>query len=59
MSIRSILGGDILANDFLKRRGLNDSWLKKQLGSYSSSDVFLMTLDDNGTVNIILKEENK
>ncbi|MBE6537674.1 MAG: DUF421 domain-containing protein [Ruminococcaceae bacterium] len=45
--------------DLIKKRGLDEKWLKKQLGNISEGDVFLMTLDDDGTVNIILKEEKQ
>ena len=44
-------------SDILKKRGLDESWLKKQLKGQKESDVFLMTLDEKGTINIILKEE--
>ena len=43
--------------ELLKKRGLDDGWLKKQLKGRQESDVFLMTLDESGTINIILKEE--
>ena len=46
-------------SELLKKRGLDESWLKKQLKSFKENEVFLMTLDENGTVNIILKEENE
>ena len=39
--------------------GFDEKWLKKRLGKLDAEDVFLMTLDDDGAINIILKEENK
>ena len=54
-----IISDGEVAEDLLKKRGLDNAWLKKQLGKYSSNEVFLMTVDDDGTVNVILKEENK
>ena len=44
-------------SELLKSRGLDERWLKKQLGNNKQKDVFLMTLDEDGSVNIILKEE--
>ena len=45
--------------ELLKKRGLDKSWLKKNLNGKKEKDVFLMTVDDDGTINIILKEENE
>ena len=45
--------------ELLKKRGLDKSWLKKNLNGNKEKDVFLMTVDDDGTINIILKEENE
>lgn len=56
---RIIISDGEVATDFLKRNGLDESWLKKQLSGHSVSEVFLMTYDDSGNVNIILKEERK
>ena len=44
-------------SELLQKRGLDESWLKKQLNGQKENDVFLMTLDENGDINIILKEE--
>lgn len=43
----------------LKSLGYDETWLKKTLDKnrVKKKDVFLMTLDDTGAVNIILKEE--
>jgi uncharacterized membrane protein YcaP (DUF421 family) len=43
----------------LKSLGYDEMWLKKTLDKnrVKKKDVFLMTLDDTGAVNIILKEE--
>lgn len=51
-----ISDGEIL-NDALKEKGLDSNWIKKRLGSIPTENVFLMTYDDDGTVNIIIKEE--
>ena len=51
-----ISDGEIL-NDTLKEKGLDSNWIKKRLGSIPTENVFLMTYDDDGTVNIIIKEE--
>ena len=48
-----------VATKLLQEMGLNESWLSKRLGKYDKDDVFLMTLDDKGNTNIILKEEKK
>ena len=45
--------------ELLKKRGLDKSWLKKNLNGNKEKDVFLMTVDEDGTINIILKEENE
>ena len=47
----------------LRALGYNDIWLKKQLSKHKIdiSDVFLMTVDDNGKTNVVkreLKDEN-
>lgn len=47
------------STELLKERGLDANWLNKQLGKYSQQEVFLMTLEEDGTVNIILKEEKQ
>lgn len=41
----------------LRILGYNDAWLRRALGNKVPDEVFLMTVDDNGKVNIILKEE--
>lgn len=53
-----ISDGEIVA-DFLKKQGLDEKWLKKELGKVHPENVFLMTLDDDGAINIILKEEKE
>lgn len=42
----------------LRILGYNEVWLRRALGNKAPDEVFLMTVDDNGKVNIILKEEN-
>jgi len=48
-----------IATRLLQEKGLDEKWLSKRLNGYDKSDVFLMTLDDNGNTNIIIKEEKK
>jgi len=45
----------------MKRLGYNDEWLKKQLKSQRvrKNEIFLMTVDDDGNINIIKKEKEK
>lgn len=46
----------------LKGRGLDDVWLKKQLEAHHvrrPDQVFLLTVDENGTVYFVPKEERK
>lgn len=49
----------IILEDNLKRLGLNDTWIKKRLDEKRTriDDIFLMTVSDNGNINIIKKEE--
>ncbi len=53
-----ISDGEVIKEAVCKM-GFDEKWLKKHLGKLNAKDVFLMTLDDDGTTNIILKEENK
>lgn len=53
-----ISDGEVIG-EFLKRNNLDQNWLNEQLGTQKISDVFLMTLDDDGDINIILKEEKE
>ena len=53
-----ISDGEVIKEAVCKM-GFDEKWLKKRLGKLNAKDVFLMTLDDDGTTNIILKEENK
>ena len=53
-----ISDGEVIG-DFLKKNNLDQNWLNEQLGTQKISDVFLMTLDDDGDINIILKEEKE
>ena len=43
----------------LKSLGYDESWMLRKLGSHRTADVFLMTVDEEHNVNIILKEETK
>lgn len=53
-----ISDGEVI-NDFLQKNGFDHIWLKKQLDGRSEKEVFLMTFDDDGEINIILKEEKE
>lgn len=53
-----ISDGEVIKETVYKM-GFDEKWLKKRLGKLDAEDVFLMTLDDDGAINIILKEENK
>ena len=48
----------VILKDNLKRLGLNDEWLRKSLDESGTrlSEVFLMTVGDNGTIKIIKRE---
>lgn len=49
-----------LMEEHLKRRGLEERWLEKQLDKYGFKryqDVFLMTIDEQDQVYIVPKEE--
>ena len=39
--------------------GYDENWLKKNLGNNSPGDIFLMTVNDDGELYILLKEETK
>ena len=41
----------------IKKRGFDEGWLKEKLGGIPPEKIFLMTYDDDGRTNIILKEE--
>ena len=45
--------------DAIKKLGYNEAWVNKKLSDagVSLSDVFLMTVDDSGNINIIRKEK--
>lgn len=45
----------------LKAQGYNENWLKKQLSQrkLKQNDVLLMTVSDDGNVNVIIKEDKK
>lgn len=52
-----IIDGDVMKSN-LQAMGLNENWLNTNLtnGNIQRSDVFLMTIDDDGRVNLILKD---
>ena len=47
----------VIKEKVLKRLGYGKELVYRALGNHTASEVFLMTVDDNGSVNIILKEE--
>ena len=55
-----IIDGKIIESN-LVAHGYNEKWLKKQLSQrkLSQEDVFLMTVSDDGQINVIVKEEKK
>ena len=55
-----IIDGKIIENNLIAH-GYNEKWLKKQLSQrkLSQEDVFLMTVSDDGQINVIVKEEKK
>lgn len=54
---RIIISDGEIVTEALYESGYNSIWLNKKLGKHSSADVFLMTLENDGSTNIILKEE--
>lgn len=52
-----IIDGDVMKSN-LQAMGLNENWLNTNLtnGNIQRGDVFLMTIDDDGRVNLILKD---
>ena len=55
-----IIDGKIIENNLIAH-GYNEKWLKKQLSQrkLSQEDVFLMTVSDDGQINVIVKEEKQ
>lgn len=55
-----IIDGKIIESNLIAH-GYNEKWLKKQLSQrkLSQEDVFLMTVNDDGQINVIVKEEKK
>ena len=52
-----IIDGDVMKSN-LQAMGLNENWLNTNLtnGNIQRGDIFLMTIDDDGRVNLILKD---
>ncbi len=50
-----ILGGSICPYN-LNLTGKDEKWLRKVIGERKTEDILLLTLDDGGSVNIILKD---
>ena len=55
-----VIDGNIDKNN-LSSLGLSDEWVKKQLSerNLTIKDVFLMTVNESNTINIIKKENKK
>lgn len=53
-----IIDGKVIESN-LRALGLNDKWLNKRLSEskIKQCDIFLMTVDDEGVINLILKDE--
>lgn len=53
-----IIDGKVIESN-LRALGLNDKWLNKRLSEskIKQCDIFLMTVDDEGVTNLILKDE--
>ena len=53
-----IIDGKVIESN-LRALGLNDKWLNKRLSESKKKqcDIFLMTVDDEGEINLILKDE--
>lgn len=53
-----IIDGEV-KTDTVKALGYNDAWLKKQLSArgYRASEIFLMTVDDSGNINVVRGEK--
>ncbi|MBQ9070790.1 MAG: DUF421 domain-containing protein [Clostridia bacterium] len=58
MSYIIISDGEII-DQTLKARGFDRAWLSKHLDGIRPDKVFLMTVDDDGATNIIIKEEKE
>jgi hypothetical protein len=43
----------------LRTLGYGNDWLQKRLGSVQAEKVFLMTVNEIGDTNILLKEEKR
>ena len=52
-----IIDGDVMKSN-LQAMGLNENWLNTNLtnSNIQRGDIFLMTIDDDGRVNLILKD---
>ena len=57
----SLVIDTVILKDNLKRLGLSEEWLKKQLKARGGrlDEVFLMTVNDNGNISFIKKEKNE
>lgn len=56
----TIIDNGVIYRQNLRRRGLDQNWLKKELASHgltSPREVFLLTVDEAGTVYLTPKEE--
>jgi uncharacterized membrane protein YcaP (DUF421 family) len=55
-----IIDGEVL-KDKLRQNGLNEGWLKKRLSEngISADEIFLMTVTDDGQINLIRKDKTE
>ena len=55
-----IIDGEVL-KDKLRQNGLNEGWLKKRLSEngISAEEIFLMTVTDDGQINLIRKDKTE
>ena len=53
----TVIEDGYLSRKNLSLSGKNEKWLKKQLGKLKTEDVFLLTVDGNGQVLLVKKED--
>jgi uncharacterized membrane protein YcaP (DUF421 family) len=56
----AVISDGRILSDNLKKMGLNMSWINKQLEAQNAkriSDVYIMTVDGQNNINLVLKEE--
>ena len=57
----SLIIDTVILKDNLKRLGLSDEWVKKQLKERGAKigEILLLTLSDDGSISLIKKEKNE